>query len=250
MKLIFIIFLLIITNITEAKKIIKMGYFELPPHSFTSKYKKATGSSIDYINQIFKKMNYEVKWIGPLPIPRYTKYLEEGTIDGGAMAAGWAKKICFLSNIPIFHSKPILAVRKDNPLKKINSIKDIMNYSIGWVTSHPYSKFIKINANFLKIERINGASWQLQHLKKLIIGRIDAVHDLNAYSLAYIASKNKFRNKIKILDLPEDGEKIYVVFSKKSPHGKKMLDQYNTASKKINIVYDNLLKFYTDIKIY
>ena len=70
--------------------------------------------------------------------------------------------------------------------------------------------------------------WE-QSLKKLLLGRIDAIHELNEYTLIAAAKEMGVADQIKVLRLPEPGEPMFVVFSKQSPNGKLFLEKYNAA---------------------
>lgn len=83
--------------------------------------------------------------------------------------------------------------------------------------------------------------WEKQNLHKILTGRIDASHGLNAHSLLYEAKILNLDQKIKVLKLPEPADRGYIVFAK-NEKGKKILKQFNQAIKKLKMNYDHYLQ--------
>lgn len=231
---------LLFCSVSSAETI-KMGYFNIPPHSYSvGKDNSPKGASIKYFEALASRMGIKIEWVGPLPFPRLIAALKEGTIDGSILLTKNRERTAFLyyPETSIFPTYPVFVVKKDNPLNKISSIEDVMNYRVGFLTGANQTGFLKNNLNKLNMEYIPGENWVGQNLNKLIKGRLDAVYDLNQFTMMYQAKAMKIDDQIKILPLPGTPSGFYTVFSKSSPKGALLLEKYNKALK------DNLVNYY------
>ena len=212
---------------------IKIGYWIHKPHHYLDANGTLRGASKAYFDMMAAKMGVDVEWVGPLPFIRLLNALQDGSIDGcvhyTALKPGMGDFVNRAEK-PFHLAYSVLAVRKDNPLAHIASIADIEGYRIGWLTGVNPSPFLLANAAHVQMDLLApGDSMWEQSIKKLLLGRIDAVHELNAFTLPFIAGQMGVADQIKVLTLPEPGEPVFVVFSKKSPNGKLFLEKYNAA---------------------
>lgn len=238
--------LLIMIPAIAAEKI-KMGYFNLIPHVFYDKTsQKSQGASIDYFNAAVSAMGYEIEWFGPLPFPRLIIYLKEGKIDGSIMMNKNPERETFLfyPESPYHMVQRIFAVKKENKLDKITSINDILDYKVGFMKDAHLSPFIKDNMDKITLELIHSENWVEQNLIKLNAGRLDAVYDLNSETMLYKAKELNIDDKIKILQVPESPEGVYIVFSKTSQNGKVLLEKYLRVTQSSKLLYEDFLKPY------
>ncbi len=232
---------------SEAAEIITMGYFELPPHCYTDKNDgKPKGALVSYFEEVASETGYEIKWVGPFPLPRLTKYLREGEIDGtvGFVKLPWLEDILYYPVSNIYMGQASLIICKENPLKQIISAKDIEGYRIGSVKSSTgkYTPLIDDNRDLITLEEIGGDRWVEQNLKKLAAGRIDAIFDRQQFTIPFVAKKLNLDAHIKVLSIPDPATPFYIVFSKSSENGKKFFDQCNPVISQLNLNYENLLQ--------
>lgn len=243
--------LIILISLLLAPKInaetIRIGYFQLPPlQYFCDDTQQPRGATFTYFKEMAAQLDFEVEWIGPLPLLRFSEKLEGGEIDG---ALGFHKNnitetfLHFLDE-PLFYAQPILIVRKDNPLARIRSIDDIYGYKIGTVVSLSglYTPFFDNQRDKIALETLGGDTWLEQNLKKLLRRRIDAIFDRQPYSVQFVATKIHVRDQIKLLPLPEPATPMYIVFSKSSQNGKKYCTQFNAVNSTFELNYEELAK--------
>ncbi len=247
LKFLLIVFLLLACTGAKAE-VIKIGYFELPPHFFTDeKAEKPKGAFVSYFEKLASEIGYKTEWVGPLPLPRLTAYLENGEeIDGtlGFPEYPQLKKYLYYSEMPIFRGKPVLIVRKDNPLKQVLSVENIRGYRIGLIKSliEKYTPLFDNNRHLIKLEPIGSENWLDQNLNKLLAGRLDALYDRQQYTIPFIAKKKGLDAHIKVLALPDPPTPFYIVFSKLSKKSRKFLRRCNLVSKKLHLNYEALLQ--------
>ena len=233
--------------VSVSAEVIKMGYFELPPHCYTNKNdEKPNGALILYFEKLASEMGYETKWVGPLPLPRLTDYLKKGKIDGTVGFPKYSKFENFLyyPDNYIFIGQPTLIVRKENPLKQILSADDIKGYRIGLVksSSGKYTPLIDDNRDLIRLEELGGDNWVEQNIRKLIADRLDAIFDRQKHTIPFVAKKLNLDAHIKVLILPDPPTPFYVVFSKASEKSKKFLEQCNPIIRQLNLNYEDLLQ--------
>lgn len=234
---------------TMASETIRMGYFFLPPHHYkdTEHPDKPTGASVIYFEKIAGAMGYGIEWVGPLPLPRLTQYLQYGTdIDG---TIGFPKfpvfeKFLYYTDRPAYTGQPSFIVRKDNPLTAIESINDISRYRIGLVksSSNRYTPVIDNNRDAIQLYELGGDGWIEQNIAKLINGRLDALFDRQQYSFPFVAASLGYDQDIKIIPAPAPPMEFYIVFSKASKKGEIILEKCNNALFKSSLSYDQFIQ--------
>ncbi|MFH2064624.1 MAG: transporter substrate-binding domain-containing protein [Pseudomonadota bacterium] len=226
---------------------IKIGYFMLPPLQYMDETtRNPKGASKVYFGAMASQLGYEVEWVGPLPLFRLSNMLESGKLDGslGFVKNPELERFLYYVATPLYFAQPTLIVRKDNPLSRIRSIEDIRGYRIGTIVtmSGRYTPLIDAHRHMLTIEALGGDMWIKQNLRKLIDGRVDAIFDRQPYSVPFIAVTLQLDTRIKLLPLPEPATPMYIVFSKASAHGQKLLEQCNALLPKFHLAYEELAK--------
>lgn len=233
----------------SAEKIV-MGYIHLKPFQYQSSVDtRAKGAAIAYFERIAEEMGYEVEWVGPLPLPRLLEYMRKGEnttnkqLDGTAMIFDtpmW-HQIYHLSEQPYYKVQSSLFVHKDSPLTEIKSGKDIKGLTIGSHCGAPPTEFIQKNKHLFKSDCLAGQKRIERNIQKLLMGRIDAYYGLNDVDLPYYASQMNVADQIRTLHLPEPPREVYVGFSKQSAKAQKLLEQYNQATKTLQLDFQSFL---------
>lgn len=237
-------YFLSLTSVLFSQEVIKVGIFDLKPHLYkNTATNQPAGASIAYFTKVATEMKYKVNWIGPLPLPRLIEMLKYGKVDATLMMTKNPEREGFLyyPDSPYFPVKSILIVKRENTLNKITKIDDIKGLRIGYFTGANMTPFIKDNLNSINMDLISGQDWALRNYQKLFSNRIDAIYDLNDVTLVYEAKLLNYSDKIKMLYLPDPPRYVYVAFSKKSPIGKQLLDEYNALNNSGKITYDKFL---------
>ena len=225
---------------------IRMGYFEISPHMYTSRTTGLpAGATVTFFETVARKMGYDVIWVGPIPHARLVYYLEEGeVIDGDPIMSKTPEREKFLCfpDTPFYLAKPNFVVKRDSPLTKINTIDDVKGYTLGQFSKAANSQFVTKNKSFFKFEIISGAGDTFkQHLKILFADRVDAIHTLDEFSMLYEAKKLNLDKQIKILFLPEPPLPFYSVFHK-SENGKMLAEKYDIAIKELGLTTNHYLE--------
>ncbi|WP_319525668.1 hypothetical protein [uncultured Desulfosarcina sp.] len=246
-KVFLIVFLcsLSFPNQAAAADPIRMGYFVLPPHHYLGPdNSKPIGAGIEYFETLMSKTGNTVKWVGPFPLLRLFQKLETGEIEGTIGLPHYSQFDAYLYYVktPMFLAKPILVVRKGNPLEKITSADAIRGWRIGMISSRSgiYTPFIDNNRDKFSIETIGGNGWAEANLKKLLMGRLEAVSDRNQFTLPFVAAKMNMHSRIKVLYVPDPPTPMYVTFSKVSKRSRTLTEKYNYTLSLLNLDYGQM----------
>jgi len=248
-------FLLLLFTIPLSKvsaETLRMVYWNHPPFQyFDEKSGEVRGAEITHFNKIAAKAGYDVEWVGPVTIDTIIKFLQKGKdetgkpIDGSIHAPPdpMLKKITFFTEKPHYFVRPIFVTKKESPLHKIKSVDDVAGYRVGFLDKIKPSKFVWENISNFKMEYIPFKEnvWQI-FFKKLLKSEIDAIHDLNTYTLQFAAKKMGIDDKIKIFSLPEPSLPIFIAFSKKSGRAEIVVKKLNQAYSETEIDYEKLLQ--------
>ncbi len=247
--------LALLLPLSASGQAIRMSWFALPPHVFPPESGteagargNPTGPTIELFEAIAAEMGYDVEWVGPFPLSRLDSERETGELglDGGFLTVKTDISVNFLyyPARPYFSAVACLGLRSDNPLSAISSIGDIEGYRIGFVrTQSPvYPPIIADNRGRLVLEELGGDDWTLRNIQKLLEGRIDAVFELNPYSIAWNAAIAGATGRIKILSLPTPPQDHYFVFNRISPRAKELVEAYDRAVARMKFDYRAMLE--------
>jgi ABC-type amino acid transport substrate-binding protein len=215
--------------ILQAEKAV-VGVFLHYPNVYQDEIsKEVKGAGIDYIKDVLGKMGYTSS-IVLLPFPRIIESLQTGNIDltFELIKTEERKRFIYYPDKPALIFRPSLTFRSDNNITAITSVNDLRGMTIGYLPNSVIPNFLNAPGVF-KFEYIGGDDWIKQNLGKLIHGRIDAALDQNPYSYIAAAKQEGIIDKIKVLSIPDATTDAYVVFSKKSKLGLKLLSAYNAV---------------------
>ena len=132
------------------------------------------------------------------------------------------------TEVPYFKEPAALAVLQTNPLNKVDRVDDLRNLTIGYAKGGVLTPMMKNER--LHFELISNPDYHAANIKKLDLGRIDAVYAPSRSILIHYIQKLDLTERVKLLELPDTKSTYYIVFSKLAPE---LAIQYNAAFKKI-----------------
>lgn len=241
-----LIFLVLLCKPLCAEPIeLKMGYFTAAPHLFQSEDLKHQGALIDFFEQqILQDSNYKVRWYGPYTHARLAKMLESGELDGMALLVKTETRKQFLHYVhaPFYKPNSVMVFLKEHPLNIIKSADDLIGQRIGFLLGIKGTPFLANNVDKLTMDSISGKDWIKRNLLRLVGKRIEAAFCPEMAPIRYEIAKMDISDKIKILPVPEPPIELYFVFSKKSPHGRPLVQLYNERTQDITDSQDKYLE--------
>lgn len=227
---------------------VKIGYFNAEPHIFIKPSTgHLTGAAYDLIeNYIRPKTGIKFEWEKkPSTISRQISNLKRSDRFASILLVFVKQRLEFsiYSATPYFFSKPIIAVRKSNPLKEIYTVEDITPLLIGYAQNSYITPFMEHPK--LRYDLIANPNYHSLNLKKMLKGRIDAVYAPGAGSIQFLLEKLDLLDEVRIVHLPEPPIPYHIVFSKDL---KEVAQSFDRVFKEINgqEIYKRLLAKYID----
>lgn len=214
-----------------AAETLRMAVFQLEPFMMETAPGKLGGVTIEYWRRyIAPKLGVDLEVVGPFPIPRVVKMLENGEVDTIAnMTKIPEREAIFI--YPQTHLATIstcVMVRADDPLSSARSPSDFYGRKIGF-TEDSYLPPFMIDDR-IALELVSSADYRRMNLNKLFAGRIDGVLDLNYVSFRYYLRKNGLESKVKTLLLPVEKVKVYSLF-RKTKEGRALSEAFDRANR-------------------
>lgn len=226
-----------------------VAYFNNEPHVFLNKKTNKLDGAIYEMVEKYLAPEMGVKFIwdkASTTIPRQYQILEtEKNYCAATLVSTPERQERFLFTAePYFFTQTALAIEKNNPLKQIKSVEDIIKLKIGYAQNGFLSPLVKDDR--LSFDLISDPNYHSLNLRKIAENRIDAAYAPDKAAFLYIIKAVKYEDKIKVLNLPEKPFPIHIVFSKNS---KEIVNKYDKAFKKLDgqKLYLKILKKYLDI---
>jgi ABC-type amino acid transport substrate-binding protein len=202
------------------------------------------GPGVDYAKAVARALGYEPV-LSLLPVARILSYLRSGELDMSLEFGMIEERKSYLL-YPDTHclvTQPALTVLADNPLASISSVRDVAGLRIGYILGAYPGHFFD-DAKDVFFDHAPGTAWIAQNIGKLLAGRIDAILDQNEFSCLEEARRQGVEDRVKVLTLPVEGFRSYVVFSRASPKGERLLRAYNALEKTGDLDENALLRAY------
>ena len=200
---------------------ITVAYFDFSPLVVSGVDKaKPTGSMVNYYEKMAEHMGMSVKWIGPMPAPRAIDMAKKRKVDAVVFLTKNAdrKKILFYPKKPVYIMTPVVCVRKESKLNKVENWEALLNakdiHKIGTIYGTSFEKKLSKNYPQLDLVKLRMKGDMIGRAMKLIKkGKLDAFlwSDKNMVDIAL--DKFNLNKNIKILLAPVPERPLYNVFS-------------------------------------
>jgi polar amino acid transport system substrate-binding protein len=205
---------------------LKVGGFVVAPLITGQATGPLQGALRDYLEQeVVKRAGIKLVWTAPSTVPRAMENLRSGAIDVLLLTSG---RIDTPGIIPttwhFLRTQPHLAVLKTSPLQSVHSLQQLAGMEIGWAGGTlvpPPLAEIPIQWQFLTVQ-----DWQTANLRKLKMGRIQAVFFENEYSPRYYAASEHL--DIHLVKLPMAERRFTMAYSPRAD--KEAIAQFDKAA--------------------
>lgn len=182
---------------------LKVGGFVVAPLITGPATMPLQGALRDYVEQeVVKRAGIALVWTPPTSVPRAMENLRTGVIDILLLTSGRIDTPGVIATSWHFlRTQPHLAVLKSSPLHAVQSLQQLAGMDIGWAGGTllpPALAEVPIQWQLLTVP-----DWQSANLRKLKMGRIQAVFFENEYSPRYYAAEEKMDIHLVKLPMPE-----------------------------------------------
>lgn len=206
---------------------LKVGYFDLPPHTTAGLSAGQDAAAMDYFRRVAERMGVAEVEFSQYPLPRLLLMLEQGRLDLALILAKTPEREAKLvyPRTPLFSTASVLAVRSNNPLAAVKDSADLMPLNIGvWQDGyHP----VLLDDPSLHLTTLSGDQVANKGLGMLLAGRVDGFYFPDAYALRFEVLERHLQGNIKILPMPEPALALYSAFSR--PAAATYLTRYEQA---------------------
>ena len=236
------LFLTLAPNKANAEEII-LGFFDMEPHIFIDRQSGQAGGVIpDFLhNHLAPAMGVKIKLM-PMSLSRVLAEMKQGSIAGAVMF-GYTTERAAAYQYPKHHFSKMqsaIAVSLEHPLKTVDNRDDLNSIEIAYIKDAIITPFVStptLNWRWLT----GNNAWQ-RNLKMLHAGRVEAVYSPQKVNLIYAANMLGIHNKIRVIPLPEEAQRLYSLFSK-HPKYRDLSERYDKAMQEIDgrTIYHQLM---------
>jgi len=216
----------------EALQKVNMLFFDNPPHIYIDEEGNPAGAVYNFIEEgIAPEMDIKFNWVREsTSIPRQMEDIQNkrDTVIALLTYSEERAKLMLFSETPFYSEPPVLAVSRSNPIEAITSVEDLRGMTVGYAIGGYLTPFMRDDS--IVFDLLSNSNYHRVNLKRLNLGRIDAVYAPGKSSLAYNIKVMGLNDEIKLLDLPEPLTPYYIVFSRDAPD---LVRKYNEAFRKI-----------------
>ena len=232
-RLLFIILLFLYSLQLYAGDTVRIAVINLEPF-LTDKGagKPPGGIAVDYWRDyIAPQMDVNVEFSGPYPIRRAEYMLKNGEVDA----------VMHLTKIPerekeflfpethLTGIRSCLVVKKDSKTRNVSKTEDMYGWSILFIDSAYVPEMLLHNR--INIEKVSGTDFRQVQLKMLFAGRGEAMLDINQVSLLFYLRNRGYLNRVWIIPLPVQPQKVYTIFSK-TARGINLKERFDQVNRK------------------
>ena len=227
--------LLLVGGIVRAQEILRVGYWNIPPHVTGVVSNKPTGAAIGYFDEyIAPRLGITIAWDTDITPPtRLMDQLRKGQKDAMIFLGKTKERTNYLHYPdPYLEIPQTLAFLKDYPIKRIASVSDLYGLRVGFLVGGRLPD--ELHDDRIHYDLIAGERLFQRNIEKLLLGRIDAVYAPLTIALTNIVKQMELDDQVKLVPIEFlEPVLIYTVFSKKTV-SEIVVERYNKALESAN----------------
>ncbi len=219
-------YLIFLTLTLSALAELKIGYFELTPHSTDQEVLGGKSPMISYFQKIDLVPLKDRLEINEYPLPRLISKLANNSIDIGLYLAKSEEreKLFQFADTPLYKMRPSIAVLKSRFFKaKAKYAQELFPQRVCVWEQGYLSK--EITASHNKLVKLSGDRIIQRCLEMTRLGRVDSFYTPDHLSLIYALKKMGIEDQFIIIPIKGGEIGLYTVFSNKA--SKALKDKFN-----------------------
>lgn len=210
---------------------LRVGYFDLPPHTPIAGQADSQGAAIAYFDRIAARMQLdEVSYQG-YPLPRLLMMLERGQLDMALILAKTPEREGYLAYPaqPFVVVQPVLLVPQLHPLQRVDSVEQLLSLRLGaWQDGY---RSPMLRDPRLQLQTLTSSNVVRQSLEMIAGGRLEAFYHPDDLAVRYQLQQLQMQARIRLLPLPEQEMPLYSAFSR--PAASVYLQRYERAQAEV-----------------
>jgi polar amino acid transport system substrate-binding protein len=224
--------LLFFTGAVYAQEILKIGYWNIPPHATEAVDKQPKGAAIGYFEKyIAPQLGMTIAWDENVTPPtRLMKQLREGQKDAMIFLGYTKDRTEYLRYPdPYLDIPQTFAFARSHPINRITNVSDLHGLRVGFLVGGRLPE--ELSDDKIQYDLIAGERLFQRNVEKLLAGRIDAIYVPLTIALENILKQMEIGDQVKLVPIEFlDPVLIYTVFSRKTVSAA-TIEKYNKALK-------------------
>ncbi len=226
--------------ITTFAQTLKIGYFDLPPHTFPDDKARAS-TAIHFFDKVAGEMGVQVEY-RHLPLQRLLFMVKHEQLDAALFLASNPERnsLFIFPATPLFQAQSVYVVRADSVFQTAGDINKESALKIGvWQGGYQSNTLLNSKNRLIPLSGNNVAA---RALELVFNRRFDAFYSPDKYAVEFAARQNNMQDCIRIIPINKEIIPLFTVFNKKS--AALYLKKFEQAQKKVKAKhnYDALLE--------
>lgn len=210
----FIFFLLILLAPLVSADSLRVGYFDLPPHTPLPGQADTEGAAIAYFAKIAERMQLDAVSYQRYPLSRLLQMLQRDQLDMALILAKTPERETMLvyPTQPFVVVQPLLLVAREHPLQRVDSVEQLLPLRLGaWQDGY---RSPMLRDPRLQLQTLSSSNVLNQSLEMLRAGRLEAFYYPDDLAVRYQVQHLSMQDSIRLLPLPREHMQLYSAFSR------------------------------------
>ncbi|MBU1282666.1 MAG: transporter substrate-binding domain-containing protein [Gammaproteobacteria bacterium] len=211
---VFIFFALILLAPLVSADSLRVGYFDLPPHTPLPGQVDTEGTAIAYFEIIAERMQLNEVSYQRYPLSRLLQMLQRDQLDMALILAKTPGREAVLvyPTQPFVEVQPLLLVARKHPLQRVDSVEQLLPLRLGaWQDGY---RSPMLRDPRLQLQTLSSSNVLNQSLEMLQAGRLEAFYYPDDLAVRYQVQHLGMQDRIRLLPLPKEHMQLYSVFSR------------------------------------
>jgi len=228
---VFILFALILLAPLASADSLRVGYFDLPPHTPLPGQADTEGTAIAYFAKIAERMQLDAVSYQRYPLSRLLQMLQRDQLDMALILAKTPEREATLvyPAQPFVVVQPLLLVAREHPLQRVDSVEQLLPLRLGaWQDGY---RSPMLRDPRLQLQTLSSSNVLNQSLKMLQAGRLEAFYYPDDLAVRYQVQHLSMQDSIRLLPLPKEHMQLYSAFSRAA--AERYLQRYERAQAEV-----------------
>ena len=228
-----VLVLLVLSVLTPlaAADSLRVGYFDLPPHTPLPEQAGSEGTAIAYFGKIAERMQLSEVSYQRYPLPRLLQMLQQGKLDMALILAKTPEREAALvyPAQPFAVVQPLLLVAHQHPLQQVETVEQLLPLRLGaWQDGY---RSPMLRDPRLKLQTLSSNNVLIQSLHMIQAGRLEAFYYPDDLAVRYQVQHQGMQDRVRLLPLPKEEMQLYSVFSRAA--ASRYLQRYERAQAEV-----------------
>lgn len=193
---------------------LRVGYFDLPPHTPLPGQPDTAGTAIAYFGKIAERMQLDAVSYQRYPLSRLLQMLQRDQLDMALILAKTQEREAALvyPAQPFVVVQPLLLVAREHPLQRVDSVEQLLPLRLGaWQDGY---RSPMLRDPRLQLQTLSSSHVLTQSMEMIKAGRLEAFYHPDDLAVRYQVQHLGMQDSIRLLPLPKEQMQLYSAFSR------------------------------------